>query len=207
MRRPPRGRTPIVSLHDPIHIALVRTCSEGARVFYRQDLAELGLDAGVTYLDARDRLGRLVNAGVVQARTLAGPMGLRCVVYRHSFLAASCIVLPDLYARSSEAIKSERLCVAMPRRDLMVVLPDLGAAFRREFSERVGAPFLFVLEPSGVGPRLKLTAPVVEPPIDHSVDLEVDGDRYEGVTQSGIVGDSRSEQIPEPLVANSRLGG
>ena len=192
MRRPPRGRTPIVSLHDQIHIALVRVCSEGARVFYRQDLAELAVDPGAAYLSARDHLGRLVRAGVVQARTMAGPMGLRCVVYRHTFLAASCVVLPDLFARSCEEIRSERLCVAVPRRDLMVVLPDLGAEFRRELSERVGAHYLFVLEPSGLGPRLRLEQPEVRrPPSDHSIDVDFDYD-YD-LTHSGIVGEPRVE--------------
>lgn len=203
MRPPPRGRTPLLSLHDHIHIALVRGCSQGARVFYRQDLLELGVDAGSAYLAARDRLGRLVNAGVVQARTMQGPLGLRCVVYRHTFLAASCVVLPDLYARSADEICSERLCVAIPRRDLMVVLPDLGPDFRREFGERVGAPSMFVLEPSGLGPRLKMTNP--EPTrywgdfsIDVDVDIDVDMslvDRRDEVTRSGIIGEAPIERM------------
>ncbi len=159
MRRDPHGRTPLTSLGEAAHVALIHVKEQGpARVLYREDLDKAGLDPVATYLASRERLARLVQARLVGVRTVQGPWRARCLAFQHSFLAASCLVLPNLFYMAKAALKVDAMCIAVPRRDVLVVMPDLGPAFRAAtrdlLRQRIGledAVPLFALEPSGPG--------------------------------------------------------
>ncbi len=158
MRRDPNGRTPLTSLGEVAHVALLYMKETGSRVVYREDLVRAGLDPVDTYLHARERLSRLVRARLIGVRTVQGPWQSRCLAFQHSFLAASCLVLPNLFYMAKAALKVESMCIAVPRRDVLVVMPDLGPAFRAAtrdlLRQRMGITEtcpLFALEPSGAG--------------------------------------------------------
>lgn len=158
MRKDPHGRTPLTTLGDVAHVALLHVKEKGSRVIYREDLERAKLDPVSTYLEARERLARLVRARLVAVRTVHGPWRARCLAFQHSFLAASCLVLPNLFYMAKAALKVEAMCISVPRRDVMIVMPDLGPAFRAAtrdlLRQRIGvdeACPLFALEPSGAG--------------------------------------------------------
>jgi len=151
MRRDPAGRTPFATLSDGIHLALVSvTCDGDSKVLFREDFQERGLDPVRAYLDSRERLSRLVDARLVRMRAVLGPARVRCLAFEHSFLAASCAVLPDLFQLAHAQLKSDTMILAIPRRDLLVVAPNLGAEFRTELHRLLGVDDrTFSLEPSG----------------------------------------------------------
>jgi hypothetical protein len=158
LRRDPRGRTPLVTLSEKVHIALLHVQTEGSRVLYREDVEALGIDPGCAYLSARERLARLVRARLVTVRSVRGPWNAKCLAFSHSFLAASCLVMPNLFEMARASLGVERMCIAVPRRDLLVVLPDLGQPFRAAVRDLLGSrgvppenTALFGLEPCGPG--------------------------------------------------------
>lgn len=149
-QREPRRGTPIATLSDGIHVALVRVTSDGdATVMFREDLLEAGLDPGAEYLASRDRLVRLVRARLVRMRRVRGPRQVCCLVFEHSFLAASCAVLPDLFELASRELGEDSMLLAIPRRDLLVVAPN-GPWMRRDLGELLQDPeCIFNLDPCG----------------------------------------------------------
>lgn len=157
MRREAKGRTPIATLSDGIRLVLVKVTTEGhSQLMFREDLEQLGLDPCAEYLASRERLVRLVRARLVRMRAVLGPGNVRCLAFEHSFLAASCAVLPDLYDLAFRQLRTESMMIAMPRRDFLVIAPSYGGVFKEELARLFGADDrVFSLEPSGPGWRGK----------------------------------------------------
>lgn len=153
MRRDPQGRTPIATLSDGIQLALIHVHTDGTtRVMFREELAALDLDPTLSYLASRERLARLVRARLVRMRRVLGPSGVRCLAFEHTFLAASCAVLPNLFDLAQRELEADTMCLAIPRRDLMIVMPNLGPAFRKDMQTLLGIDSgIFSLDPSGPG--------------------------------------------------------
>lgn len=151
MRRDPRGRTPIATLSDDVQLAVVRVTTEGdSSVMFREDLRAAGLDPCAAYLDSRERLVRLVKARLVRTRAVLGPSRVCCLAFEHSFLAASCAVLPDLFDVAQRQLGTDSMTLLMPRRDRLIVAPNLGSAFKNELCAYFGAgDRIFSLDPSG----------------------------------------------------------
>lgn len=152
MRSDPDGRTPIATLSDGLHLALIHVTTEGhATIMFREELQAQGLDWGAAYLDSRERLMRLVHARLVRMRAVAGPSNVRCLAFDHSFLAASCAVLPDLFDLAHRQLRADSMILAIPRRDLLIVAPNLGVGFRKELTALLGTDEsrVFSLDPSG----------------------------------------------------------
>lgn len=154
--RPPEGKTPLVHIGDSLAIALLHIHTQGFDVLYREDVQAFGLDACQAYLASRLQLTSLVKSGKVTVRPDRGPWDSAALVFEHRLLAASCVVLPDLYAMAEEALHTDRLCIAIPRRDRMMVFPDMGQAFRAAIRDSLrpadpadGECPIFALEPSG----------------------------------------------------------
>jgi hypothetical protein len=146
-----KGQTPIATLSDGIHLVLIRVTSDGkSKLLFREDLGQLGLDPCAEYLASRERLVRLVRARLVRMRAVEGPGNVRCLAFEHSFLAASCAVLPDLFDLAYGHIRSESMLLAIPRRGLLVVAPGYSGVFRQELATLFGAEDrIFSLDPSG----------------------------------------------------------
>jgi hypothetical protein len=159
-RRDPQ-RTPIMVLSDCIEVAFVQIMENGANVLYREELDALGIPPVEAYVAARERLARIVRAGLVGVRSVYGPRNVRCLVFEHSILAAACVVLPNLFEMASKALKVDRMCIAIPRRKLLVVMPDHGPSFRtdvRQVMLRYDEPtdcMLFALAPASGPTHLK----------------------------------------------------
>lgn len=151
MRREEKGRTPVATLSDGIGLVLIKVTTEGrSTVLFREDLERLRLDPCAEYLASRQRLARLVRARLVRMRAVLGPGNVRCIAFEHSFLAASCAVLPDLYELAFHQLRAESMMLAMPRRDFLVVAPSYGGSFKNELSTLFGAEDrVFSLDPSG----------------------------------------------------------
>lgn len=145
------GRTPVATLSDSLQIALVHVTSDGAsNVLFREDLLAMRQDAGAAYLASRERLVRLVRARLVRMSIVSGPSRVRCLAFEHSFLAASCAVLPDLYETAHRQLHADALMLVVPRRDLLVIAPNLGRGFQDELASQLGATdHVFSLDPSG----------------------------------------------------------
>ncbi len=229
MRRDPRGRTPIVRLSDKVHIALLQVQTEGSRILYREDVEALGLDPASAYLAARERLARLVRARLVTVRSVRGPWNAKCLAFSHSFLAASCLVMPNLFELARDRLGFERMCIAVPRRDLLVVLPDLGQPFRAAVRDLLGSrgvpaenTALFALEPSGPGflrvprpPRSSLAQ--IDLPTEDEIAVDVVLEDEEVTTEvcvsEALAAEDRSVRrvrrdvpraVPPPLPARAR---
>jgi hypothetical protein len=158
MRKSSRKRTPLVSIANEVHVTLLHVSEPASRVLYREDLERAELDPVAAYDSARARLGRLVRARLVSVRVIAGPWRSRCLAFQHSFLAASCMVLPDLFCMAKDVLGTDTMCISLPRRDTMIVMPDLGHAFRvatRDLVRQRGGKErscpLFALTPRGLG--------------------------------------------------------
>ncbi|MBX3185725.1 MAG: hypothetical protein KF819_01870 [Labilithrix sp.] len=152
------NRTPFIAFADTLGVALVELCDGVERMLFREDLEAAGLDVVEAYLDACMRLHRVVRARLVHAVVTPGPWGVPCLSFHHGFLAASCLVLPDLFERAARALGCESLIAATPRRDALLVAPDLGAPFRLALRDVMRRPHetasaaIFRVEPSG--PRI-----------------------------------------------------
>ena len=157
---PPRHR-PLAFLGHGLGFALARLRDGGAATYFRDDIEALGGDPVRAYLDARENLGELITAKLVEMRIAGGPRvasleGRRVPLFvvRHSVLAASCLVAPDLWERAASALGATELAAAIPRHDLLVVFPDwsseIRAAMQSFVSEHVTlTPELFGLDASG----------------------------------------------------------
>ncbi len=164
---------PVAYLGHNLGFALGRIHEGLARMYFRDDIDALGGDSIRAYLDARERLGRLVDAKLIDVRRALGPRAaslddqrLPLFVVRHSLLAASCIVMPNLWHRAASALGRSELAACIPRRDLLVVFPDLGpevrSAMRRFMGQNVTLTSrLFAIDPNG--PRELVVAPPTIP--------------------------------------------
>lgn len=163
---------PLVVLGHGLGLALARVTDRGSRIYFRDEIEAFGGDATRAYLEAREHLGELVDARFVDLRLAAGPRvasleGNRVPLFvvRHSLLAASCLVTPDLWERAASALGSSDSAAAIPRHDLLVVFPDWGADIRAAMRAFIGENVTLTSELFGLdssGPReLRRFAPAI----------------------------------------------
>ncbi|MBX3186657.1 MAG: hypothetical protein KF819_06565 [Labilithrix sp.] len=166
-----RGRTPLVTFDEGLRICLVQVQRDTTRVLYREDLEDMEIDPDVAYFAARQRLARLVAARLISVRALRAPQGPRCLVFQHSYLAASCLVLPNLFELAYAALEVDRMCAVVARRDLLTVLPDPGPGRH------------------GLYPVVTLTGPMRRPSGEHTISIDVSID------------DEETKQLPTATVS------
>jgi hypothetical protein len=147
------GRTPIATLTDEVHFALLKVTTDGtSNTLFREDLEKAHIDPTKAYLDARDRLKRLVRGRMIRVRSVLGPGHVPCLAFEHTLLGASCAVLPDLYGIAQRQLRTDAMLLAMPRRDLLIVAPSFGGVFQDELATLFSAHGrIFALDPSGPG--------------------------------------------------------
>jgi len=113
------GRAPLLEL-GALDVVLVCWREGASTLLWRDDLEALGHDPGRQFLRARDNLMALTDAQLIPHTICAGPRGAPCLAFRHP-LAAACALLPQLHDLAERKLRSDRLTMAMPRRDLLLV--------------------------------------------------------------------------------------
>jgi hypothetical protein len=114
-----------------LYVALAEDFDGAARVHLAEALTSLGPPEALLGI-AASNLRRALSEQRVGIGRFAGPRGLPVVHFGPEWLAASCLLLPDLHAFASAQLGDGPLCASVPHRDAMLIFRDEDAAYRRE---------------------------------------------------------------------------
>jgi hypothetical protein len=179
--RAPEGAAGLTRLAPDLYLAIAQDQGEGLRVLFPSDVARDGLDWGECVAQARRNL--LPKVGTAElpialhdvptppllVSTLAPwrDMHLRMedvpvqqvLVVGESWLAAGCLVSPELRSGAQQQLGSDRIMALAPHRDRLFVFADRGDAANAQLVEAIVSierdapkplsPTLFRLGPSG----------------------------------------------------------
>jgi hypothetical protein len=155
------GPEPSTIGHD-IYLALAEDFEGAAAIHYPERLGALGDRAAVVAL-AQANLARAAGERKVTIRGFEGPRGQLVMLFGFEWLAASCLLLPDLHAFAARTLGGEGpFCAAIPHREAMFVFRDLDASYRQEMRAFIAQnekdarkPLtgeLFAVTPAGIEP-------------------------------------------------------
>ncbi len=81
---------------------------------------------------ALGNLKALMSSGAIEAKVFdAGPEERPFILFSNHWLAASCILLPDLYELASKRLGTTDIRVSIPNRNSMLVFPKGDAHYRQ----------------------------------------------------------------------------
>ncbi len=129
-RAGPEGLT--YPLGHGLHVTLVHDLDGLARNVLGEELAAAKLTPEQAPARARENLATLVESGAVTIRRFNGPQGKPFIIFTDHWLAASCVLLPDLRTLAAKNLGTEDFCVCLPQRDSMLLFPVANEAFRHE---------------------------------------------------------------------------
>jgi hypothetical protein len=149
------------ALGHGLYLAVAEDFDGVARVHLLSDLSALGSPETVLRT-ARGNLAKAVEDQRVTIQCFEGPRGLPAIVFGREWLAASCLVLPDLHAFARRHLGDGPLCASIPHRETMLVFRQEDAAYRAEMKALIAeneagapkplTPELFTLRADGVEP-------------------------------------------------------
>jgi hypothetical protein len=125
-----QGRPPRHLGHD-VYVALAEDFDGAARVSYPEDRPG-DEDAARIFGAAQQNLVRAVMEGKVPVTGFQTPRGLPALLFGPEWLAASCLLLPDLYQLAARHLGEGPLCASIPHREAMILFRQEDAAYRRE---------------------------------------------------------------------------
>lgn len=183
----------IFGLGHGLEVALLVSRQGLARAVMRDEIEALGIDPSVAYLRALDRLTLAYLNRHLPWTMMPGPSGRPTMVFHHRYLAASCMLLPELYDHASFQLREERLRIAVPSRDRMIILraddcedPVRLAAFLRAVGRPGVLPDLttnlFILDPGGISEQRTRPPCVSATAIEIEIDDDSEGERSESRT-------------------------
>jgi hypothetical protein len=158
--RPPTASKPRALGHG-LYLALAEDFDGAARVHFPAELPSLGTPEAIVKI-AGSNLVRAVREQRVTIQGFQGPRGLPAIIFGPQWLAASCLLLPDLHAFAGRHLGQGPLCAAVPHRNTMLVFREEDATYRAEMKALIakneaGAPKpltseLFVVRADGIEP-------------------------------------------------------
>jgi hypothetical protein len=150
-------------LGHAVYVALAEDFDGAARVSYPEDRPD-DEDGARVFRTAQQNLVRAVMEGKVPVTGFQAPRGLPALLFGPEWLAASCLLLPDLYQLAAQHLGEGPLCASIPHREAMILFRQEDAAYRREMqaliddSEAWGRKRLtrelFSVAPEGITPLL-----------------------------------------------------
>jgi len=142
-----------------LFLALAEDFGGVARILFPEDVVSLGAPEAVFEI-ARANLASALREQRVTIQGFEGPRGFPVMRFGSEPLAASCLVLDDLYAFGATHLGAGPLCASVPHRDAMLLFRREDAGYRREMRQLIavneeGAPKpltdgLFTVNPKGI---------------------------------------------------------
>jgi hypothetical protein len=156
--RPPVAIPPVTIGHG-LYVALAEDFDGAARVFFPGEGPSRGTpDESVRA--AKENLARAVHEQRVSVQGFQGPRGLPVMLFGRQWLAASCLLLPDLHSFASRHLGDGPLCASVPHRDTLLVFRQEDAAYRTQMRELIArneagapkplTPDLFAVRKNGI---------------------------------------------------------
>jgi hypothetical protein len=126
------------ALGHGVYLAFAEDFDGAARIHFPEDVASLGEPQTVIEL-ARRNLARAAGEQKVTIRGFDGPRKLPVMVFGREWLAASCLLLPNLHAFAARFLGDGPMCASIPHRDAMLVFRQGDAAYRDEMRAFIAA--------------------------------------------------------------------
>jgi hypothetical protein len=133
--RPPAAPPPRALGHG-LHLALAEDFDGAARIRFAEDIPSLGAPEALVAL-AASNLARAAAERKVTIQGFAGPRGLPVMIFGPEWLAAGCLLLPDLHAFAGAHLGDGPLCASVPHRDAMLVFKQEDASYRKEMQDLI----------------------------------------------------------------------
>lgn len=159
-RRPPTAPTPRALGHG-LYLALAEDFDGAAKIHFAEDMPSLGAPDALVEI-AKSNIARAASERRVTIQRFEGPRGLPAMILGPEWLAAGCLLLPNLHSFAAGHLGNGPLCASVPHRDAMLLFRQEDAAYRREMQSLIaqneaGAPKplthgLFAVTPDGITP-------------------------------------------------------
>lgn len=126
----PEGMT--YPLGNGLYVTLIQNLDGLAGSIRGEDLAAAKLTPKEAHARAVENLVILVKSGAITMRLFKGPQEKPFIIFTDHWLAAACVLLPDLRTLATKNLGTERFCICLPQRDSMLLFPSADEAFRTE---------------------------------------------------------------------------
>lgn len=113
-------------------VTLVHDLNGMVRNVREQELKSAGLAIKDAHFQARQNLAELAESRAITAQRFDGPRGQPFIIFTDHWLAAACVLLPDLAKLATQTLGTDRYCICLPQRDAMLIFPSADESFRSE---------------------------------------------------------------------------
>lgn len=121
----------VSKLGHGLFVALVLDDGGMVHTINRSELDQAHLTGAQARAIAVRNLKAMLSSGTIKTAVFEhGPQGRPFILFSDHWLAATCILLPDLYDVTSKPLGATDILVSVPNRDAMLVFPRGDASYR-----------------------------------------------------------------------------